>query len=431
MLSHKMTTMDLLRKSAVPYLSVLIASVMLGGYGNYLAPLAIDGGISIKGQSLGIFLPILLFPVAFVCWLIYDGHRTTSHWLQWFLGGLIGAWFVHFALTRFHGDMYVHTVWLFVPVILMIFLKTPSYDEAWNALIVLAWFALAFLVLTRTLELLGVIPQWFYPTPGEALWEREHYWLPFAGHFDVASRWPGPFGFNSKTGFVSVTICVIALARWRRIASPMLIVVGVIGILLTGGRGVYLSLAAGVMVLLLFSRWRLLNRIPVSARLVVLAVAVCFLGYRFASSATATTGRIGDNGIWGSFLDLWRSSPLTGVGLSGIWDAPGRAGEAMDAHSIFIQELAQFGLIGLVTQFTVIAFGLFICLMSAARQWAGPLAIVTVYLVAGATDLLHSSWQLHSLHTLLIILATTSAASWLNHQGNRSNGRLPLHRTNI
>lgn len=405
--------MEFLRKSAVPYLSVLVASVMLGGFGNYLAPLAFDDGISIKGQTLGIVIPILLFPIAFVLWLVYNGHVATSPWLKWFLGGLIFAWFVHFALTRFHGDMYVHTVWLFIPIILMVLFKAPNSEEAWSALIVLAWFAVGALVLTRVLELTGVIPQWFYPTPDQALWEREHYWLPFAGHFDVASRWPGPFGFNSKTGFVSVVIVVIGLARWRKFSSPVFITFGVLGILLTGGRGVYLSLVAGVLVLVLFSHWSFLTKVPTAVRLALLALAVCFLGYKFAASATATTGRIGDDGIWNSFLDLWRGSPLTGVGLSGIWNAPGRAGEAMDAHSVFVQELAQFGVLGFVAINSVLAIGLVACLFSAARKWQGPLAIVTVYLVAGATDLLHSSWELHSLHTLLVILAITSAATWL------------------
>lgn len=413
-----MSGMEVLRKSALPYLSVLVASVMLGGYGNYLAPLAIDGGISIKGQSLGIVIPVLLFPVAFALWLIYDGQRTNSRWLQWFLCGLIGAWFVHFALTRIHNDMYVHTVWLFVPVVLMLLLKTPNSDEAWSGILVLAWFAVVILVLTRVLELVGAIPQWFYPTPGEALWERQHYWLPFAGHFDVASRWPGPFGFNSKTGFVSVMVCVIALSRWRVISSPILVTVGALGILLTGGRGVYLSLLTGVMVLLLFSRWRLLKRIPTVARLAVLALAVGAIGYKFASSSTATTGRVGDDGIWNSFLELWQSSPLVGVGLSGIWKAPGRAGEAMDAHSIFVQELAQFGLIGFLTQYAIILLGVTISLISAMRIWAGPLAILSVYLVAGSTDLLHSSWELHSMPTTVVILAIVSAATWVRPNRN-------------
>lgn len=382
---------------------------MIGAYGNYLAPLATESGVTIKGQSLGIVIPIVMFPIALILWLQYRGRPSRSTWLQVFLGGLVVAWCIHFTITRFHNDMYVHTIWLFIPIVLMISLKTPSSVDAWQALVALAWSAAIIMVLTRALEMANVIPQWFYPTPDQAQWEINHYWLPFAGHFGIASRWPGPFGFNSKTGFVAVFLVITALARWQRISSPVFLTIGVLGMLLTGGRGVYISALAGILVLLLFSQRSFTSRIPPAIRIGILVLAVSLVAFKFAFSPTATTGRIGEDGIWNSFLDLWRTSPVIGVGLSGIWKAPGRAGEAMDAHSIFVQEVAQFGLLGFVSQYAVLTVGILISLRSALKNWSGPLAVLAIYLIAGTTDLLHNGWQQASMHVLIVVLAVLSA----------------------
>lgn len=76
--------------------------------------------------------------------------------------------------------------------------------------------------------------------------------LPLSGYLGLEGRWPGPFGYNSKTGFISTLLILIGLARWS-MSRVIFIVVGVLRVLLTGGRGSALALAARLFVLVGFA----------------------------------------------------------------------------------------------------------------------------------------------------------------------------------
>lgn len=91
----------------------------------------------------------------------------------------------------------------------------------------------------------------------------------------------------------------------------------------------------------------------------------------------------------------------------------------MDAHSLYIQELAEYGVVGFAVQYGAVGLGLVIALASAARGWPGPLAIMAAYAIAGVTNLLHDGWLGHYTYTLMIITAVLSAA------GQRSNSQTP------
>lgn len=188
-----------LRASSLPYVGSLVITVMVAAYANYLSPLLFPGGLTIRGQSLGIVIPLLGFPVSLVLWWLYKGTRTKSRWLIVFMCGLAASWILHMVLLRIHGDQNNHLVWLFIPVLAMLVLKTPSSAEAWASIQVFAWSAVVILVVTRALEITGLLPQ-FHIDPEIVEWEKSHYWLPFSGHLGLEGRWAGPFGYNSKTG---------------------------------------------------------------------------------------------------------------------------------------------------------------------------------------------------------------------------------------
>ena len=397
-----------LRHSSLPYAGSLVLTILIAAYANYVLALLYPPNITIKGQVPAIVIPFIGFPITFVLWLFYTGKPSASKLLQTLFFGLMAVWVVHFVIIHIHHDMYVHTLWLFIPTLLLLAFKTPSSEEAWSLIRLLAWTTATIMVLTRVLELMGMLPQWYIPDPGLAQWEREHYWLPFANHWGIASRWPGPFGYNSKTGFVAVFLVIVALAKWRR-SNVALLLIGILGMVITGGRGVYLSALAGLLVLIVFSRMGWMKRLPTWSRFLILAVPVVALATRFVLSPTATTGRIGDSGIWNSFLDLWRSNIWLGVGQTGIWASTGQAHISMDAHSIFVQELAKFGLVGFVTQFAMLALVGIICVRAAIIGRPIGLAIFTIYLVAGTTDLLHDGWQSQSMYTLMLLLAAITS----------------------
>ena len=178
--------------------------------------------------------------------------------------------------------------------------------------------------------------------------------------------------------------------------------------MLTGGRGPYLALVTGLGVLVLFSpRIPVLNRIPAWLRGASVAVgAVGLAGYFAFFTSAGVTGR---GEIWAGFLDVWQTSPLFGAGQATIWNTGGIVGAAMDAHSLYIQELTEYGLVGITVQYAPVVLGLVLSLVAAARGWPGPLAIVTAYLLAGVTNLLHDGWMTHSTYTLMIVAAVLSA----------------------
>ncbi len=395
------------RGSALPYLGSLVITVMLAGWANYLSPLVYPDGFAIKGQALSIVIPLVAFPVSLVLWWLYQGSPTRNPWLIAFIAGLAGSWLLHMALLRIHGDQFAHTVWLFVPVLAMLLLKTPTVEEAWQAVTLFAWLAVVILITTRALELLNVIPM-FYIEEWIVEWEKKRYWLPFSGYLGLEGRWPGPFGFNSKTGFICTLLVLIGLARLRR-SSVVFVTIGVLGILLTGGRGAALALAAGLFVLVVFAAKGPVSRIPMAIRAGAGALAVLGFGLFFLLSPTSTTGRFGQGGIWQAFTDLWRTSPWIGVGQTGIL-ADDRASISMEAHSLYLQELTRYGVLGFTVQFAVIAIGVGITAVAAYRGLAWPLALLSAYYVASLTEVFQDGWLQHSIYSLLILICVIASA---------------------
>ena len=400
-----------LQDSSLPYVGSLVVTAMLAGYANYLSPLVFPDGFTIKGQSLAIVIPFVLFPVTLVLWLVYRGHRSRSVWVQWFLIAMSVAWLVHMAIARYHGDQHTHLVWLYVPILALLLFKAPSSDEAWAALILLGWLAVVILILTKVLESMGAIPV-FHVDQGILDWEKGRYWLPLDGHFGFNGRWPGPFGFNSKTGFVSVFLILLGFAKWTR-SSWVFIPVGVLGILATGGRGSLLSLLTGVAVLCVFAVSGPIARIPLWLRMSAGAAAVLLLGYVFLASPTSTTGRTGPGGIWTAFVAQWQSAPVFGVGQSGLSTAGGQVAISMEAHSLYIQELAKFGIVGFAVQYLAIGIGLVVLAIAAYRGLSGPLAIVAAFFMASVTEIFHDGWQEHSSYGFMVILSVLTAGAWL------------------
>ena len=205
----------LIRTSSVPYLTALLVSVTLGAWSNYLAGQAFPDGLTFKAQSMGIIVPLAVFPVAFILWLLYRGHRARDPWIVTFFVLLFIAWPIHIFIARSHGDQFAHTVWLYLPILAMIAFKLPSKDDAWRVIRIFAWIASGILVITFLLEFFGVIPV-FVISPDIIEWEKERYWIPLSGFMHVDGRWPGPFGYNSKTGFIGALIVLIALSRWNK-----------------------------------------------------------------------------------------------------------------------------------------------------------------------------------------------------------------------
>lgn len=399
--------LDYLRNSALPYLISLVFFSILAPYANYLADRKLDDAFLIKGQSLTIVIQFIGFPITLVLWALLKRGPLRSRILQVFLFGLIAAWVVHFILIQVHQDLYAHVLWLYIPILLLLILKTPTREEAWQALEIIAWIASAILVLTYLLERLGFIPV-FRIDPSIIEWEKQNYWIPISDFLGVNGRWPGPFGYNSKTGFVAAYILIVALARWRK-HNYVLVAISVIVLLLTASRASFMTALAGLFVLALFTRTGIIARIPLFVRWIIGGFCIAIPAFAFIFTGIGLTGRFGDNGIWTAYIKLWESAPWVGVGQTGIWSAHGVTDQYTMAHNMFVQELAIDGIVGLATQYLVVILGLVIMAIAAFKGFPGPLAIAIAYLVTSQTEVLNDGWTTPSIYILMIALAVIAA----------------------
>lgn len=386
-------------QSASIYLSILAAGVILMQYVSNVW----QGEPFFKGQSAAIVLFFLVFAVAFLSWLTVRSRARAGGLLSGFLILMSVAWVVHLILYRIHGDAFNYTALLYVPILAMIWLKPPTLKEAWTGVLAFAWTVAGVLILTRVLEMIGVLAI-RSQSQGVITFDEERYFLPFNDLLGIDGRWPGPFGHNGDTAMMGALLIVIAVSYWTR-ASWVFIAVGGFTLLLTDGRASIGAAIAGLVVLVVFAREGRIARIPRGVRIGGgLAVLVAGAAFMYSRSAGST----GRDTFWPAFLKLWESSPFVGIGTSGISISGGVTEQYGHAHNLYIDELARYGLLGFLTQFGAIALGVVIAFLAANRGVAGPLAILTAYLVTGITEP-RNGWMSPSVTGMLVILAVVTA----------------------
>jgi len=403
---------------ASSYLSVLAVGIVLSQFANYLR---FEEPIY-RGQSLNILVFFAAFAAAFVVWLGVRGYKRATGWLSAFLILMIVAWIAHLFLYRLHGDAYNYTALLYVPILIMIGLKPPTAREGLTAIYAFAWAVTAVLVITRILEMLGLLAiktQSAYVIA----FDEERYFLPLNDILGIEGRWPGPFGHNGDTAMMGAFLIVIAVAYWTR-SSWVFLTVGAFTLLITSGRASIGAAATGIVVLLMFAQKGWITKIPRSVRIVG-GIAALIVGALFMYMQQA--GVTGRNAFWPAFLELWQSAPVVGIGSSGIAVSGGIAQEFGHAHSLYIDELARYGLVGFITQFGAIAVGVLISIIAAKRGLAGPLAILLAYLVTGITEP-RNQWISPTVTSMLLILVVVTAGAYLTSDLRRKKVELtPNH----
>ena len=393
-----------LRSSAAYYLGVLAIGIVLARFAGYLSPTE----PLLKGQPAIIVAFYCFFGVAAVAWLLLERRAPAKGWLLWFLIAMSCVWVVQLGLYRLHGDSFNYTALLFVPILAMVALKPPRAFEAWTAVLAFAWTTSAVLVLTRALEMLHVIDIKSQPQ-GIITFDVERYWLPLNDLLGIDGRWPGPFGHNGDTAMLGALLIVIAVARWTW-ASWVFIPVGVFTLLITAGRASEGATATGIIIIVMFARSGWAARIPRWIRmwggsaLLLMGAVVMYAG---------KAGLTGRERIWPAFFDLWQTSPLVGVGGSGISVSGGVTQEFGHAHSLYLDELARHGLIAFIVLFSALGLGLVIAARAAGRGAPGPLAVLVAYFVTGVTEP-RNDWIEPSATGFLVILMVITAAAELS-----------------
>jgi len=372
-----------------------------------------------RGQPANVVVYFLVFLIAAVLWFGVKSHAKARGWLLGFLILMSVAWVAHWFLFRLHGDAFNYTALLYLPILVMIWVKPPSVGEAWVAILAFAWATTSILVLTRVLEMIGVLAVKTQPA-GVIAFDEEHYFLPINDLLGIDGRWPGPFGHNGDTAMMGAFLIVIALSYWTR-SSYVFLAVGALTLLVTSGRASIGAVLAAIVILVMFAREGSLARIPRWIRIWGGIGALVFGAVFMYSWSAGSTGR---NAFWPAFLNLWESAPLVGIGTSGIAVSGGITEQYLHAHSLYIDELARYGLLGFITQFGAIAVGLVVAFLAAKRGMAGPLAILTAYLVTGVTEP-RNNWISPTVTGTLLILAVVTAGVSLNRENERPGERFP------
>jgi len=164
---------------------------------------------------------------------------------------------------------------------------------------------------------------------------------------------------------------------------------------------------AGLAILGMLTNSKPLALFPRAVRVAVGLVVAAGVALLFFTRGTGMTGR---EAFWPAFLELWKSSPIVGVGGSGIAVSGGITQQWGHAHSMFVDELARYGLVGFITQFGALAIGLGIAAVTAWRGRPAALAVLGAYLVSGVTDQ-RNYWITPTATGFLAIMAVMAAAA--------------------
>lgn len=394
--------MGVLRTSARPYLFALVLALLVGGYAEYLRHYLGAGVPLIFGQAPDIYITALGVAIAAALWLFYRGARTRQPLLIAFLALLAATWLVHWLLSRHHGDAVTYAVLLYLPVIVALWWKTPTREDIIAALLVVGWAITLVLVSTRFLEILGAIPM-LDVGPDFVAFERDNYWLPLGGTLGPDSRWHGPFGHAGKTGAAAAFLLVLAVGLRGR-SRWVFGVVAILTLLLTASRGSIIATAAGVLAVVMFGDNALTRRVSRGWLLLGLgglaAVAVAAVLLRNPSLTGRTT-------YWSVAYDVWTTSPLLGVGSTGM-QASELAMAGTNAHNIVFDALVKYGLIGTLLVIAILAVSVVLVIKAVPLETAVPLGLVTTYLVIGMSEA-DTDWMRMTLPWLWLVLATLLA----------------------
>jgi O-antigen ligase len=192
----------------------------------------------------------------------------------------------------------------------------------------------------------------------------------------IAGALEGP---NQLAGYLDVALPVLvarALVHRDRVLTAVILLATITDVLTISRSGV-VGAAVGVVVVLLVLRpfssaaWRFAGVMLVIAALgISLALrAGVPTGYFTLDQATQSADHLGNRSqLWRAAVALWRTSPAVGVGAGNYeldLDQVGLRGVRTHANSIYLQSLAETGVVGLTA--TVALFAVTIVILARSR----------------------------------------------------------------
>lgn len=391
-----------LTTSAVPYVSLVLVSVVAGQLANYLW---LDHAV-FKGQAPVILVQLAGVAAATALWLAYRRSIRPAPFAIVFAAALAGLWVWAMVSSYIDGAARSYLAFLVPLLLALVLVKPPRSKDVDVAGLVFAWsIVLVAAVGEVHAALFGRMPQVVFGMP----WE----WLASLG---ITDRWAGPFINVNYAGPIGAYTLVFSLARSGR-SRWILVAVGTAMLLASASRTAIIGALVGCLVLITFSTRRPWSLVSVRLRAALAVAGALVLGLlAYLHDPTFDLRTPG----WGVYIQQWQTNPWWGLGEA-------RIGELvrtevipygfLHAHNIWVDVLARFGVVGLVLLAATLGAALVGAVKAVSSQCAWPLALVSAFLVIGFTET-PGDWTYWTIPALWLLLGVMKASA-LSSRGTR------------
>ena len=382
------------------YLAVFLSAIPIAVLAHFLS----SGAVVFKGHAWSVVLPFIFAFVSFLFWILSRGSRSFPPITYVFLALLIVSWIVLWILEKRDGQGLNFTTFLVPLLVIMLLIKPASFRAVAIASATFAWviagvFVVSIIYDFATRNSFGGL---LIRIPG------------FPRTLGEGARWEGPFGSPNYVGpFAAYLVLYSVTCRvWSR---RILAAVGIVVLVMSGSRSAILGMLVGFIVYFIFSRSpRLVGlRRPVRVGLTI-ALLVPFLVFAFRADPTLN----GRTPIWPEYWELWKRSPMEGVGTQLIQDRI-NSGEYfawfVHAHNMALDLLGRYGIIGFVMIAALLVVAVIIVGRAARRSSPMGLALVSAFLVIGLVEV-HGSWLYWSIPTVWLLLAVLDSSTFAHEQ---------------
>ena len=362
---------------------------------------------------------LLFLATAVGFWVLYKSYVQPSDPMKWGLALLGVAWFSHLLLTMVNKDHFALSALALGPVLLMLWRKPPDAIAVRRTLDFFSFAVIGAYLAQRALEQLGV----------GVVQSGIFFRTPFM--FDIfgpTPKWQGPFGHVAEAAALGAFLLVYGINR-RGFPAWFFSLMGLLMLVMAEQRAALVAAVIGIGVTLIFRKRRGSMRLRwlLLAFLAFLVIGTTILVASVTAPVVGMNGVNGRSDIWPAFFQLWMTSPLVGVGQSGIEQLsdPGFFVNGVfvagvpHGHNLSVDVLGRYGLLGVVP---VIAFCVSLCVVcakAANRGAPSSLALVSVFLTISLAetnlDFRYTSISMTVVHlTFMLGAAPSTSATALN-----------------
>jgi len=366
------------------YLNLAISACVIGQFLQF----ATAGQPWVKGQSAAIIVQIILIAISFILWVFYTSNQQWEPSTKLAIIMMLGAWSLTIVQTRLHDSVFALTAYIVPVLLLMLYVKAVTFAAVEFTARVFSYLLIAIGIASLFADSASKTLDTF--DPARTGYSR----LPLLGDlFHITARWEGPYGNVNYAAPVGGFLLVFAMAQ-KGIHRWLILAGGAFVLVLSQGRSALFATLAGLLVLLIFSRFISSFTYAKSLRIGLVSFAlICVVSYIAILDPTLALR----TDVWHDFVVLWQTSPLVGAGSDVIAQYSAHGAYLNDTqflsimapvhgHSVFIDTLTRFGIIGTLALLATLCTIGYVAVKATMRGSVIGLAIFVFTVVAGLTE---------------------------------------------